>query len=105
VPGIGIAAAHQLQQFLRGRLVAATELVTLLRHGNANPWPFFPGEIGFSDPRRGYVGPGQTFDSRLARSAGPAFCASIDVAVARHRIPLLKPDHNAQLPEKVATPV
>jgi hypothetical protein len=70
-----------LQQFLRRRLVAATAVAALLRHGGA-------------ESRR--------FRSRLARFAGRGLIANIDVAIAHDCYPLLKLFDNARLPQKVA---
>jgi hypothetical protein len=102
--GFGVAAAHQVHEFLRRRLIAATAVAALLRHCDTNPWPFFLQGIWFVDPQLGTtVGLRQTPNNRLAGLAGRGFIANIDVAIAHDENPLLL-DHNAQLPRKVATP-
>ena len=101
--GIGIAAAHQLHEFLRSRLVAA--VAALLRHRAANLRALGFQRILFVDPRLGRaVTSGQTVEDRLAGFAGRGFIANIDVAIAHDWNPWLSWDHNAQLPRKVATP-
>jgi hypothetical protein len=59
--GLGFAAAYQLQQFLRRRLVAVTAVAALLRHRAA----------AFC-----------RFRSGLTRFAGRGLIANIDVATA-----------------------
>ncbi len=87
-PGLGVAVAHQLHEFLRRRLVAATAVAALLRHRGANPRPFFLQRRWFAGPQLGgAAGPCRTLDDRLAGSAGRGFLANIDVAIAHDKIP------------------
>ena len=87
-PRLGIAAAHQTHEFLRRRLVAATDVAALLRHRAGNPGPFRPQGIVLIDPRLGSRT--QNFNRWLAGFAGRVFIANIDVAIAHDCHPLLE---------------
>ena len=47
---LGLAAAYQLRQFLRRRLIAAAKVAVLLRHGDANPRALLAQRLLFADP-------------------------------------------------------
>jgi hypothetical protein len=99
-PGLGVAVSHQLNEFLRGRFVAAAAIAALLRHRAANLFRF----RRTCSPNFGrHIGCNRTFDDRLAGFAGRAFASNIDVALAHDCYPLLGSDHNAELLRKVAT--
>jgi hypothetical protein len=78
---------------LRGRFIAAAAVAALLRHRAADFRPF-----------RFHRVLQRTFsvDPRFGRFAGRGFIANIDVAIGHDWNPLLRFDHNAQLPKKVA---
>jgi hypothetical protein len=85
-PGPGVAVAHQLDELLRSRDVAA--IATLQRHGAANPWSLQPGGIGSVDPQvRRAIGCGHVLDPPPAGLAGCDMTANIDVAVAHDCFP------------------
>src|SRR5450631_1118357 len=99
-PGLGIAVAHELHEFLRSRLVAAAAVAALLRHRAANPFCFRG--IWLVDPQLGRAfSHSQIFADRLAGFAGRVFLANIDVAIAHDCYPLLVSDTILNCPEKL----
>jgi hypothetical protein len=93
---LGLAAAHQLHEFLRGRLIPATDVAALLRHRatNLGRFPLFGRAVTLR----------HTLNYRPAGFAGRGFIANIDVALSHDCYPLLNLHHNAQPLRKVARP-
>src|SRR5882757_1272956 len=100
-PGFGVAAAHQLHEFLWCRFVAA--VAALLRHCDTNPWPLdFQGSLVVDSQIGRAVAPSQALNDWLSGFAGRSFVANIGGATAHDCHPLLKLGHNAQPPGMVA---
>src|ERR1700694_652584 len=69
-PGLGVAVPHQLNEFLRGRFVAAAAIAALLRHRAANLFRF----RRTCSPKFGRaIGWNRTFDDRLGGFSRLAF--------------------------------
>src|SRR5258705_12406038 len=75
-PGFGVAAAHQLHEFLRCRYVAA--VAALLRHGDTNPWPLgFQRSLLVNSHIGIAVAPGQSLNDWLSGLPGRRFIPNI----------------------------
>ena len=99
-PGRGVAVTHQLHEFLRRRFMTA--LAALLRHRATNPVPFLFCRNCLLAPRRGSDAACSRPLGTLAGLARRGLLANIDVVIAHDQDPLLRLDHNAQPPGKVA---
>jgi hypothetical protein len=83
------AAAHQMKQLLRGRVIAT--VAALLCHRAADNRACGLRRFWLIDPQfRSAVTPNQTLNDRLASFAGRSFIANVDVASAHGRYPPLK---------------
>ena len=99
IPGsvLGLVTTHEVHEFLWNRQVAAASFIALLPHRTVDPLPRFA-RLPQSNVRTR-----QTLNDWLAGVAGRGDIANFNVAIAHDCHPLLKSDHNAQPPLKVAS--
>jgi hypothetical protein len=88
---------HEVHESLWNRTVAGTAFITLLCHRTADALPRFA-RLPQSGARTR-----QTLNDWLAGFAGRGGIANFNVAIAHDCHPLLKSDHNALPPLKVAS--